>query len=60
MGVRTAVEDRDVMCEVRSGIFRRHNDKGRHKCMEERKKRRVKEQQSASQCSNCSNGSEVK
>ena len=40
---------RDVMC---SWTFGRQSDKARHKCMEERRKR-IREQQRAIQCSNC-------
>ncbi|XP_062511553.1 uncharacterized protein LOC134187449 [Corticium candelabrum] len=40
------------MYEVCSRTFRRQSDKARHKCMEERRKP-IREQQGAIQCSNC-------
>ena len=51
MGARAQVAVRDVMCEVCSKTFRRQGDKARHKCMEERRKR-IRKQQGAIQCSN--------
>ena len=52
MGTCAPVAVRDVMCEVCSRTFRRQSDKARHKCMEERRKP-LREQQRAIQCSNC-------
>ena len=52
LGVCASVAVRDVMCEVCSSTFRRQSDKARHKCVEERKKP-VREQQGAIQCSHC-------
>ena len=52
MGTCAPVAVRDVMCEVCSRTFRRQSDKARHKCMEERRKP-IREQQGAIQCSNC-------
>ena len=52
MGARAPVAVRDVMCEVCSRTFRRQSDKARHECIEERRKP-IREQQGAIQCSNC-------
>ena len=55
-GAFAPVAVRDVMYEVCFRTFRRQSDKARHKCMEERRKP-IREQQGAIQCSN---GFEVK